>query len=103
MKKYYEVQIDVPKEHEKNFVYWLITHMEDMVQLPCFYQADRLEVLDSEISDTSKRFLCRYYYETDEDLESYLKKYADRLRGDLPEKWIPLLKFKRRLGASKDL
>ncbi len=100
---YYEVQIDVPEELEEKFVDWLIQHMEEMVKLPCFYQADRLEVLDAEMANESRRFLCRYFYETKADMENYLSQYSQHIRGDLPEEWKTQLKFERRLGNYREL
>ena len=97
--KYYEVQIDVPRDLEEKFVEWLIPHMEEMGQLPCFYQTDRLEVLDGETSHTSRRFLCRYFYKTDDDMENYLTTYAEKMRGDLPDNWSSSISFERRLGV----
>ena len=100
--KYYSVQIRVPLAKSQLFLDWLHPHIKDMEKLPCFSGAKLFEEIDQGEREF-KVFTAHYYFETDEQFETYLKEYASQMRGELPEELKKDLNFTRSLGSQVNL
>lgn len=84
-----------PEDISLEFGPWLKGHMEEMENLPCFLSSELLKKESSQ-----EGFCCwqaRYFYEAPENIESYFREEAPRMRGDLPDQFRQLIEFKRSL------
>ena len=100
MKHFYKVKITVPEQLAQSFNDWLVPHVQDMLALPCFYEAIWYE---NKNVDNSVDFLCLYFFNEPSDFQSYLDQFSEQMRGDLPDHFRSELKFERSLGEEKSL
>jgi len=89
----YEVNLDIEREVSADYLTWLKAHMDEIVSLEGFVDAQCHEVESS--SEERLVLSVHYRIESREHLDSYFRDHAERLRGD------GLTKFEGRFSAER--
>lgn len=94
----YEVNILGPNDVKNDFSRWLDGHIQDMLDLPMFYEAE-IDQLDS-LGDCFV-YRVKYFLNNVDQLQEYFEDHAGTMRSDLPVKFQEVLKFSRFHYAGK--
>lgn len=96
-KKYvYEVRITVPSTLSNAFGGWLDDHIDDMLSLSYFTEAQVCAGESLDKPDFSV-FVCRYHMDSPQDLQEYLKTAAPQMRSKLPAEFSGQVEYARAL------
>lgn len=71
----YEVNLEVDADVRAAYLEWLRPHVQEMLDLPCFEQADLFE-------DTQGQWVVQYRAVSKEAIDTYLNTYSKQMRGD---------------------
>ena len=95
----YEVKLElIDKTIYSSFILWLTSHIKEMLQHEGF--------LKSEIDNSFKKnstITVKYFIETREDLESYIKNYSEKMRNDGIQKFKKSFKATRKIYSYNPL
>lgn len=101
----YEVSIDIVSSLAQEYLNWLRAHMREMLAIDGFVSAEIL--LDKSSNNTDNKItkiIARYEVVSEIKLNDYFKDHAERMRSQLPEKYIGHLSIHRRvLGVEQIL
>lgn len=87
----YEVSIRLDTKLTDAYMVWLKDHVAEMLKLPCFQTA---QIYRGE--EGSKNLIRVHYgYQEPIDFQTYLDRYAEKMRGQLPEIFKNQLEFER--------
>ena len=75
----YEVNLDIDEAIYPEFILWLNSHIEEMLQLPGFMQASLLKQNSDEISGKVK-VTVQYQLVDQDDLQRYFDEFAPKMR-----------------------
>lgn len=92
----YEVRIFVPTALAKSFKDWLDDHIDDMLSLSYFSDA---QVIEGEPLDrpNTHLFVARYELNSKQDLQDYLLNAAPQMRSKLPDEFNGKVDYSRAL------
>lgn len=91
----YEVNLKIEKEIVEDYLFWLKTHMAELLKLDGFVDARVWEDQDEEID--LKFFTVHYYVENETAMTEYLREYAAKLRQQGRDKFGNRYKAERRI------
>ena len=97
----YEVNISSSKTFDREvFFDWLSKHIFEMENINGFFPETEVLKVEGQVFSIS----VRYKLKTRKELEDYFNYHAERMRGDLPEKFKEHFEFSRRIllqGSNK--
>lgn len=76
----YEVNLKVSPAIIDEFELWLKIHIDEMLKLPCFHKAELYSVKNE--TDMDILYSCHYHYNKTQDMDDYIHKYSEQMRGD---------------------
>lgn len=99
MKITYQINVDVDKTIESDWVTWMSEkHIPEVCEAGRVSDALLIKYTDNTV-EKHANFRIIYFYDTKEDLDFYLENHADRLRADHHTKFGDLVKISRRIGV----
>ncbi|HET6604721.1 MAG TPA: DUF4286 family protein [Xanthomonadaceae bacterium] len=99
----YEVNVEIGREHEREYRRWLTAHVAQIAALPGFLGAQVLEVLQDEDTGAGRLALSvRYRLRDRAALEDYLREHAARLRADGASRFPDMRAWRRVLAEPAD-
>ncbi len=97
----FSVRVEVEKSHaEQWYKYMTQKHVLDVLDTDCFEKAE-LEIVLSDNDETS-RFVSRYYFTSMDRYDSYLKKFAPKLRAEHNELFGDKVNAERTVSELKE-
>ena len=95
----YEVNLNIDNEIYSEYMDWLENHVRDMLKLEAFNKAD-LWKIEEPGETTNQAVIVRYYVDTMQQLDDYLKTQAEKMRSEATKLFSTKLQAQRRIMKS---
>ncbi len=93
----YEVNLQIDYEIYNDYIVWLKTHIQQILNLPGFIKALLLNEQNVTNENLTKNVTVQYHLESQEHLDDYLTKHAAKMRNDGLTKFNQKFTAKRRV------
>ncbi|MCB0378537.1 MAG: DUF4286 family protein [Bdellovibrionales bacterium] len=92
---YYQVKIQVAPDILSDYLSWLKVHIDEMLALGLFEEASIFKAQSIGDPEAQESLTVFYAYRQEQNLQTYLKEYAPRMRSSMPENFQGKLHFER--------